>query len=104
VCTCGIIGSCAVEMSRESDNEFMKVLNRPLKISVVEVMIAKCSHIILPCNFARAAAAHLHARPAVRSAAVSSLFLTIPARPIISKSDEPIFAKFSGLVELWLYR
>jgi len=29
-------------MSRESDNEFMKVLNRPLKISVVEVMIAKC--------------------------------------------------------------
>jgi len=30
------------------------------------------------------------------------LFLTIYARPIISKSSGPIFAKFSELVELWL--
>ena len=28
----------------------------------------------------------------------------IPRKPIISKSTEPIFAKFSRLVELWLYR
>ena len=33
-------------------------------------------------------------------AAVS--FLTISARPAILKSAGPIFAKFSGLVELWL--
>ena len=31
------------------------------------------------------------------------LFLTIPVRPIISKSIEPISAKFSGMVKLWLY-
>jgi len=30
------------------------------------------------------------------------LFLTITVRPIISKSTGPIFAKFLGLVELWL--
>jgi len=32
-----------------------------------------------------------------------NLFLPIPARPIISQSNGPIFAKFSGLVKLWLY-
>jgi len=30
------------------------------------------------------------------------LFLTIFVRPIISTSTKPIFAKFAGLVELWL--
>jgi len=30
------------------------------------------------------------------------LFLTIPVRPIISKSTGPIFTKFSRLIELWL--
>jgi len=30
------------------------------------------------------------------------IFLTISYRPISSKSTELIFAKFSGLVELWL--
>jgi len=29
-------------------------------------------------------------------------FFTISVRPIISTSTEPIFAKFAGLVELWL--
>ena len=29
-------------------------------------------------------------------------FLMMPVRPIISKSTRPIFAKFLGLVELWL--
>jgi len=32
-----------------------------------------------------------------------NLFLPIPARQIISQSNGPIFAKFSGLVKLWLY-
>ena len=32
-----------------------------------------------------------------------NLFLPIHARPIISQSNGPIFAKFSGLVKLWLY-
>jgi len=31
------------------------------------------------------------------------LVLTIPVRPIISKSTGPIFAKRSGLVEQWLW-
>jgi len=31
-----------------------------------------------------------------------SIFLTIRVRPIISTTTRPIFAKFSGLVELWL--
>jgi len=29
-------------------------------------------------------------------------FLSIPVRPVISKSTGLIFAKFSGLLELWL--
>jgi len=38
------------------------------------------------------------------SACVSYLFiLTISVRPIISTFIEPIFTKFAGLVELWLY-
>jgi len=35
--------------------------------------------------------------------AIYLFYFIIPVRPTISKSTGPISAKFSGLVELWLY-
>ena len=55
------------------------------------------------CNLACPAAENRYSRLHVLFLfLILYLLLTIPVKPIISKRNGPIFAKISGLVELWL--